>query len=433
MQPAVVKIHDEEGYVVKNKLPLLILCFFLFLPSLSVALTLDEALLRAERNLPSYKAALIRVKATEALYKASLSPYLPALGASATYNKLYTSLGDFNTRQYDVTLSYTLYDWGNRSASRDIALSNLSVDREEARKGLLDIAYLVRISFYTSVARKETVEQRKVQLQDAQKDYEVAEGRYKSGVAKLSDVLQASVRLEQARFNVIQAEGEFNKTAADLSSLIGDPLDTHHDIQGSLDKVIELPEKSLLFESALQRPEIRQAESSVKIAERNRDIASSSLYPVLATSASYNRSSGGTTFLTPFAEEKVIGLTATWNNIFDIGKLSRRKSSSLEKDVSREKLSEIKRQVLLDVQKDYEDFATASKQVHAAQEQLKQAEYNYAQAFGEYKAGKADILSLVQAESLLSNAREQMISCRLGLIRSKTVLERTAGMDIKER
>ncbi|MCC6345971.1 MAG: TolC family protein, partial [Nitrospirales bacterium] len=63
-------------------------------------------------------------------------------------------------------------------------------------------------------------------------------------------------------------------------------------------------------------------------------------------------------------------------------------------------------------------------------EQLRQAEHNYDQAFGEYKVGKGDILSLVQAESLLSNAREQLISSRLSRILAKVLLERTAGIHI---
>jgi outer membrane protein TolC len=62
-------------------------------------------------------------------------------------------------------------------------------------------------------------------------------------------------------------------------------------------------------------------------------------------------------------------------------------------------------------------------------EQDKQAQQNYDQAFGEYKVGKGDILSLVFAETLLSQAREQMVSSALNLYLSKALLERTAGIE----
>ena len=101
----------------------------------------------------------------------------------------------------------------------------------------------------------------------------------------------------------------------------------------------------------------------------------------------------------------------------------------MEKDVSSEQLNDFKRQILLDVHKTYEDLITASNNLKVAQQQFKQAEQNYAQAFGEYKVGKGDILSLVQAESLLANAREQLISSRLNLIVSRSLLERIAGIE----
>jgi outer membrane protein TolC len=81
------------------------------------------------------------------------------------------------------------------------------------------------------------------------------------------------------------------------------------------------------------------------------------------------------------------------------------------------------------VHKIYEDIITASNKIKVAEQQLKQAEQNYSQAFGEYKVGKTDIVSLVQAESQLSNAREQLIGSKLDLILTKTLLERATGIE----
>jgi outer membrane protein TolC len=398
--------------------------------SSAYALTLDEAVSLAKENLPSYKASLIKVRSTEALYDASLAPYLPSLDASTSQKRLYTSSREFSARTYDLTLSYTLFDGGKRRANRDIAGLNLITDKEEARKNLLELEYNIKAKFYTALAQKETVEQRKIQLQDAQKDHEVAEGRYKFGVARLSDVLQASVRLEQARYNLIQAEGDFKKALSELNSLTGKSLDSQYDITGSLDIDIKLPDRNKLSDIALQRPEIKQAENSLEISKSNKSLANSAFYPSLQLSTSYSKIEGGA-FRTSFPEEKTAGITATWN-IFELGKFFKQKSSELEKGVSAEKLNDLKRIVLLDVHKTYEDFATASNKLKVAEHQLKQAEHNYLQAFGEYKVGKADILSLVQAESLLSNAREQLINSRLNLVLTKSLLERVAGIDSLE-
>ncbi len=403
-----------------------------FIIHTSYALTLDEAISLAKETLPFYKASVIKTKSTEALYNASLGPYLPSLDASTLQQRFYTSPAEFPSSTTDVTLSYTLFDGGNRKALRNIAWLNFDISKEDLRKKLLDLEFNVKIAFYTAIARRDALEQRKIQFQDAQKDYEVAEGRYKFGVSKLLDVLQASVRLEQARFALVQAEGDFKKALLELNSLIGKPLDSQHEIQGSLDIEVKLPERDKVSIAILQRPEIKQAEDSLKIAENNKYLSLSTFYPIIFTNASYQKATGGPRGLATgqgaIREENMLGITATWN-IFELGKFFRLKSSELEKGVSLENLNDLKRQLLLDVNKAYEDLVTASSNLKVAQQQLKQAEQNYAQAFGEYKVGKADILSLVQAESLLANAGEQLINSRLNLISSKISIERIAGIE----
>jgi len=394
---------------------------------MAYALTLDEALSLAKENLPSYKASLIGVQSTEALYNASLSPYLPNLDASTSHSHTYVSGDDFTSRFYDVTLSYTLFDGGNRWANRNIARLNLDISKESLRETLLDLQYNVKIAFYTVIALKETVEQRKIQLVDAEKDYKIAEGRHKLGAAKLSDVLQASVRLEQAKLDVIQSEGALKKAFSDLNSLIGRPLDNEYILEGSLELVTQLPEREQIAHAALLRPDIKQAEDAQKIATYTKSLTASALFPTLSAHASYIKSSGGISRST-FPEEKIASLTATWN-IFELANYFNLKSSRLEENVSLENLSDLKRQVLLDTYKAYEDFITTANTITVAQQRLRNAEHNFSQARGEYKVGKGDILSLVVAERALADSREQLIISKLDLMLSKALLENITGVE----
>ncbi len=412
--------------VFKGSCVYIIALFITAFISTAYSLTIDEAISLAKETLPSYKASIIKTRSTEAIYNASFAPYLPSLDASALLKNHYTSQEEFNSRTYDLTLSYILFDGGKRRANRNIALLNLDIDMEELKKSLLDLEFSVKTAFYTVVAQKEIVEQRKLQLHDAEKDYEVAEGRYKFGVARLSDVLQASVRLEQARFNLIRSEGDYKKALSELNSLIGKALDSQYDLTGYLYAEIRLPERNRLYSAVMQGPEIKQTESSLKISESNISLERSAFYPNLSLTASYTKTSGG--LRTFSSEEKNAGIKATWN-VFELGKFFRQKSSELEKNISLERLNDLKRRLLLDVHKVYEDLITASNKIKVAEQQLKQAEHNYSQAFGEYKVGKTDILSLVQAESQLSNAREQMIDSKLNLTLTKTLLERVAGIE----
>jgi outer membrane protein TolC len=245
-------------------------------------------------------------------------------------------------------------------------------------------------------------------------------------VAKLSDALQASVRLEQARFNVVQSEGELANAMADLNSLLGRPLEAVCDLEGSLVEPVPLPDLSTLSQLALQRPEVRRAENAVKIAESNKRLETSPFLPTVSARGSYVSTdtslSNGTS-----REDQIVGLTATWN-IFELGKFYRRNSAALEIEVANQNLDETKRQLLLNLQKTRQDCVTALENLKVAEQQLRQAEQNYAQAFGEYKIGKGDILSVVVAEGLLANAREQRVVSQFNVALAKSLLERVAGI-----
>lgn len=215
------------------------------------ALTLQEALAQTRENLPSYQAAKKKVESADALYGATLGPYLPSLDASAFRDRHDADRVDYySSSGYDITLSYRLFD-GKRRASRDIAGFNLETEREELRK-----------------------------------------------------------------------------------------------------------------------------------------------------------------------------------NLFELGKFYRTKSARIEISISEENIREFKRQLLLDCRKGWEDLVTAVRNEAVAAEQLRRAEQNYEQAFGEYKAGKGDILSLVQAESLLAIAREQLTTARMNAVLARALLEKIAGREL---
>lgn len=389
----------------------------------------------AKGNLPSYRAAELKVRATEALYEATLSPYLPSLDVSTLHSRHYSSSLDYDTRNYEVKLSYTIFDGGIRKNERNIALLSLDIDREELRKNLLELEYQVKTAFYTAMSAKEILEQRRIQLKDAEKDYEVAEGRYRFGVARLSDVFQASVRLQQARYNLTKSEGDLKKALGELNSLIGRKLDAPYDLQDTLIGFVDLPEMESLIELALKGPEVAKAEKAVQIAEKKSSKGLSPFYPSILLSATYMKTEAGI-FQFSFPEEKRVDLSATWN-IFELGKFFRLKAIKKEQEASFETLKEIKRQTVLNIYKTMEDLSTSMSNVKVAEEQLKQATYNYEQAFGEYKVGKADIVSLVQAESQLAAAREQLINSKLAVILSKALLEKMVAInrleELKER
>jgi len=402
-------------------------------PLSSRALTLEEALSLAKSNLPAYQAQAARVQSSEALYKATLGAYVPSLDASGAATRRDIAGYDSSSNNVDVTASLRLFDY-KRGYTRDISRYNFNAEQEGLRKSLLDLVLSVKTSFYTTLASRGILAQRKIQLDNAQKNYEVAEGRRKFGVAKLSDVLQVSVRLEQARFNLVQAEGSLKKSLSELSSLIGTPVADADELQGVLAFDFALPDEKRLEEALMRRPEILQAQLAVKRAESAEGVSTGDFMPVVSGNLSYSRTdasnpalSSASAYGNPY-EDRSASLLATWN-LFELGKFYRRKAASIDTLTASKNLKETERSLRLELRKSYEDFITASRNVKVAEEQLRQAQQNYDQAFGEYKVGKGDILSVVFAETLLSQAREQDVQAKLSLYLAKALLERVSGIE----
>src|SRR5512137_882031 len=286
-------------------------------PVSSPALTLEEALSLAQSNLPAYLAQASRVDSSEARYKATLGPYLPSVDASGTTASHNTSGANYSSNVYDVTTSLRLFDY-KRGPTRDISRYDRNAEQEGLKKSLLDLQFDVKSSFYIVLASRGILKQRELQLDNARKNYEVAEGRRKFGVAKLSDVLQVSVRLEQARYNLVQAEGTLKKSLSELSSLIGKPVADARELQGVQTFELSLPEEKRLEEALFRRPEILQAELAVKRAESAEGITTGDFLPVLTGNLSYSRTdtnnpASTTAFVygNPY-EDRSAALLATW-------------------------------------------------------------------------------------------------------------------------
>jgi outer membrane protein TolC len=403
------------------------------LPASAPALSLEEAIAQARSTLPAYQAQATRVQSSEALYKATFGAYVPSIDATGTAFRRDIAGYDSSTNSFDVTASLKLFDY-KRGYTRDIARYGFNSEQEGLRRSLLDLEFSVKSSFYTTLATRGILEQRKIQLENALKNYEVAEGRRKFGVAKLSDVLQVSVRLEQARYNLVQSEGSLQKSLSELSSLIGTPITDAAELQGVLTFELPLPDEKRLEQALLRRPEILQAELAVKRAESVEGVSTGDFLPVLSGNLNYTRTdtSNPASTATPIYgnpyEDRSAALLATWN-LFELGKFYRRKAASIDTLTAAKNLKETERSIRLEFRKSYEDFITASRNVSVADEQLKQALQNYDQAFGEYKVGKGDILSVVFAETLLAQAREQDVVAKLNLYLAKALLERVSGID----
>lgn len=372
----------------------------------SHALTLEEAISEALASHPQVKAAEEDLRARKALERSSLSPYAPSLDFTGSVDRI--SRGSLEDRrdQSSLGVEYLLFDGGARFSDRSAARIQFTRAQEALRAARLDVIRDVSVAFFQVLARSRIVAERMLQVEDARKDLEIAEGRYRLGVAMKSDVLQASVRHEEALYEKNSAEGDLSTAQATLRSLVGRPLDSTEEAEGSLEILGTLKDREQLLALTEERPEVRQARLEVALAESQVHKTRSPFLPKVTADAAFT-SNDGTGYYRDIDDEKRVGVTASWN-LFRLNKFYDRKAALAQLQAAKDRLSEALRQGRLECYSRYDRALTARRNVDLARSVLVQAEHNYRQALGEYRVGKGDVLSLVRAESALGAARVRL-------------------------
>ena len=373
------------------------------------ALTLKEAISLAKKVYPPLKEKRHLYEQNRFLYKASFDPYFPTLSSDLSYQRTFESSLNSIGRLWDnqctlgLTLNYRLFDGGYRYSVKEQSLHTFDQAQTDIKIIENDLNYMVKEAFYTALVKEKILQIRKEAEEIAKKNYELALAKRKAGVAMLSDVTQAQVRYTNARMETITAKKALEKAIAELNSLIGWSLDKKTKLEGKLKATWINATLSVLEVLASQkRPEIeRQLLETKKAKEAIREYKSN-YYPKLDTQLSYYRYDNDPNFA---EKEAVVSVTLSYDIFDGFGRYHKVTAQKQALQAAQAQLAEIKRQIRLEVYQTYKDLELAFSNYQIASELVKEAQVNYNQAYGEYKVGKGDIISLIQSELNLAQSK----------------------------
>ena len=373
------------------------------------ALTLKEAISLAKKAYPPLKEKIHLYEQNRFLYKASFDPYFPTLSSDLSYQRTFESSLNSIGRLWDnqctlgLTLNYRLFDGGYRYSIKEQTLHTFDQAQTDIKIIENDLNYMVKEAFYTALVKEKILQIRKEAEEIAKKNYELALAKRKAGLAMLSDVTQAQVRYTNARMETITAKKALEKAIAELNSLIGWSLDKKTKLEGKLKTTWINATLSVLEALASQkRPEIeRQLLETKKAKEAIREYKSN-YYPKLDTQLSYYRYDNDPNFA---EKEAVVSVTLSYDIFDGFGRYHKVTAQKQALQAAQAQLAEIKRQIRLEVYQTYKDLELAFSNYQIASELVKEAQVNYNQAYGEYKVGKGDIISLIQSELNLAQSK----------------------------
>jgi outer membrane protein len=241
-------------------------------------------------------------------------------------------------------------------------------------------------------------------LRTARADVERARNRVAAGVAVESDLLAAQVQLAEFTQQRIQAEGQRATALAALNIVMGAAANAPRRLTLALRKrsfaVAEL--EDLLSRAAARRPDYRQAQASVNIAERRIAEQRSSYLPEVSVFGSVGASGRH-----PFAgsADYTIGAGLAFN-VFDLGRPARAAQAEVNRQLAEAERDRVLDQIRLEVTGAYHRYRSAEQQVEVAEAALAQAMEGLRIVQDRYDAGLTTITEVLRAETAV--VRSQM-------------------------
>ena len=402
------------------------------------ALSLKDLLNIAICNNPTLATSYMQAKSAEASYGKALSAYLPDLDASANIkgarNKN-TSDDDSDWQNSSsmgasLTLSWLVYDFGSREADRDIAQKTLEQANFTKNQTLQDTVFNVISAYYSLLSAREALTVAKTNEETSSKSYQIALKKYELGLVKLSDKLQAETSFGQSQYAVTESEAALLKARGKLAELLNLSAATELDLAEVTltveDGKFEGDPKELIDEALARRADIKASEAATAAAKLAIDKAEAANYPSISFSSSASATDNlsgrsGQSYSGNIGLGVSVPLFTGFANTYNT--ITKRYDYQAQKD----RLAALESSIRQDVWNKYQDYITSVKNYDISQKLFISASESFKVADGAYKAGKGNILELLNAQSALAEARREKSSSLYDLLLAKNDLLRAIG------
>jgi len=279
----------------------------------------------------------------------------------------------------------------------------------------------LRADKFVDVA-KQAVKQFEAQL-------EVSKAFFEVGIIPKNDLLQAEVRLANTRQDLVRAENDLALAKSSFNILL------RRDINEPLNVVdiLEYKPSALRLEDSLQeamreRPEIKNAGLKVDQAKESVKIAKSGFFPTVSLAGNYSRSSDQYDLHSDLESERWTVQALATLTIFDWGKTAYRVGESKVRVTQAEdSKTQVIEGIILEVKQDYLNLLTAEKNIEVSEKAIEQAEENLRMNEERYKYQVATATDVLDAVTLIAQARVNYYSALSDFNIAKAKLDRAMG------
>ncbi|HEX8162777.1 MAG TPA: TolC family protein [Pyrinomonadaceae bacterium] len=365
---------------------------------------------REAEGLKTESRAALLPNVSAAAYQASVTQNLAALGFQpGTFPGITnTFIGPFNNFDARVRLAQSIFDL---AAIRNYRAGRAGVRVAEAEERLAreQVAGGTALTYLEALRAERGVAAARANVELAEALLKLARDQRDAGVATGVDVTRAETRLSQEQLRLAQSQFSSERARLNLQRVVGLPLESPLTLTDQLrftDDAVPSAEAAVA-QAAENRPEVRIAEEQIRVSELERKSIGAEQLPSLAFVGDYGVSGITPTDTALPTRRAAIQLNVpVFNGGLTRGRMAVAASRARQAELE---LGNVRGQVEEDVRLSLSALRTAAAQVRAADESVRLAERELEMARDRFRAGVADNLEVVSAQTSLADSREAQV------------------------
>jgi outer membrane protein len=395
-------------------------------------------------NNPDTRRTWEAARAAAANYGISKAPFYPVVSSEASggYSRTLFELPS-NTavlRQWQITpmaeLTYTLIDFGRRSASAEAARQQLAAANFAFNRALQDVVFNVQRGFYALAASKASVIAAERNFDLAKTDDEAVAQRVNLGLATEPALLLSRQGVAQSEYDLANARLMVREAQANLAVATGvaanDALDVESLDQQSVPRTLGSEVDALIDSAVRLRPDLAAQAANVRASEASVARAKAEFMPTVGVNGYYGNQSWGYTVDSPFTQhssQPQYGalITLRWDIFTGFSRLNTVREAEAQQAEAGAGLRSSEIGAIADVWRAYYEFQASQKKYDYAQALLAASQEAYDANLDTYRQGLVTIVDLLTAERDLAGARYTMIQSTADLLTSSAAVAYAVG------
>jgi len=399
---------------------------------------LQKVIELALKNNRDLRIAALNIEKFRAQYQIKRADLLPTVNVSGsgTVQRLPGSVSSSGqptiSRQYNANLGLSAYEldfFGRVQSLKDQALEQYLATEQARNSVQITLVADVANSFLTLAADRERLKLARETFASQQASYQLIKSRAEAGASSELDLRQAQTSVESARFDVARYTSLVAQDENALSVIIGSsvPADLKPEALTEIVTIKDV-EPGLPSELLQKRPDILQAEGTLKAANANIGAARAAFFPKISISTNIGTTSNQLTSL--FAPGSAAWLFAPQITIpiFDTGRnTANLKVSEADRDIALAQYEKAIQNAFREVSDAMVLRDNIGEQKSAQQALNVAASESYRLADARYRAGINNYLTVLDSQRSMYTAKQGLISVDLARLANLATLYKVLG------